>query len=693
MSDTMKLTLQLTAIDMLSGVVSSARQHIQSLGIAGKKVQKDFDDMTNHITKGLKAIAVTNFGFEKMKTGVDYAASLEEAMGNVHMDLMRTGQSAADLNAQLSQVRSTAVSIQAFTPFSAEDVVKVEDTLLKAGLKLKDVVGEGGAAWAASAIATITGKDPVMMAQNLVHAAIPFKISGADYGKLADDLQRVSVASGADIDILGGQLKEVAGQAASMHISLKEMLTTLGVLMKHGMGEESGHSLSMFLTMLNGITPRSIQYMKQLGINAYDMHGHIKPTIDIINQLRGAFSKLTDQQRQQAAVEIFSRRGMRVALDVLEPGEGSYEDITARIAEQASLPKKIAVKSNEYITQMHALQTTWQTTQATFFTPFLTPLKEALGLLNDMAAKVGEIGEKHKGLTSLFAGSLGAGVIAGGSYGLYELLRGAGAGSRVLKGIGGIKGLLKGVVGSGAGIAEGKVVQAATGVIPVFVTNWPGSPILSQTKDIALETAAIGEIKSIGTKAAAAIGAESLASVAMLAGAATGIGVLLGNGINYLLGKGGPLDSLSNYINKTFDLNPHFKGSKGYEEYEANKKKEAERKAKPGSPPVEEEKGLRRVVHDLAALVNRNALREALPSAAVNKDREQRNKAMDTVMNRELATSVVKNHALSTKIMEVKNAITLNMTIDDRGRVITKTNDPNTQVTINALNRGVHTND
>ncbi len=159
MSDVMKLAIQVTAVDMLSGIVSRMKQSILGLGEAGKKSQKDFDDMTSHITKGLKAIAVSAYALNKIKPGVQAAADLQEAMIDVKMSLMRSGQAAAALNDELQQVRSTAVNIQAVTPFSAQDVVEIQNELLKAGLDMKDVVGKGGAAWATAApLPTATGK-------------------------------------------------------------------------------------------------------------------------------------------------------------------------------------------------------------------------------------------------------------------------------------------------------------------------------------------------------------------------------------------------------------------------------------------------------------------------------------------------------------------------------------------------------
>ena len=522
----MRLTLQLTAVDMLSGVLSVARQQINRLGETGKKVQKDFDQMTTHLTRGLKAIAVADFGFKKLNAGVNAAASLQEAMGNVQMDIMRSGQSAADLNDKLARVRSTAVSIQAFTPFSSEDVVQVEDALLKAGLQLKDVVGKGGAAWAASALATITGNSPQAMAAVLPHIAIPFKVSGKDYGHLADQLQRLSVASGANVMDLAAQLKDVAGQAAASKIPLQEVLGTIGVLFKQGQGPVAGHALSMFMTMLAGITPQSVKAMKEIGINAYDAQGHIKPMIDIIDQLRSAFAKLTDQQKQQAAVKIFSRRGERVALALLGKGSGSYEDILQQMREQASLQSKINEKTTQYITNLHALQTTWKSTVATFFDPLLKPITTWLQGANDVVAKLGEIGEAHKGLTTAVSGTLGLGVAAAGGYGIWQLLKAAGAARRVLAGVGGIKGLLGNLGGTAVGVGEGKAIQAATGVAPVFVTNWPANFGAGSTVAEAAGTAAMAR------KFSSAAEYMKIAGTATLVGA---IGIAMGKGVSMAL--------------------------------------------------------------------------------------------------------------------------------------------------------------
>jgi hypothetical protein len=107
--------------------------------------------------------------------------------------------------------------------------------------------------------------------------------------------------------------------------------------------------------------------------------------------------------------------------------------------------------------------------------------------------------------------SLGA-VTTGG---LATLGFGAGAlyyGRKVLKGVGGFKGLLGKATSASAGIATGKVVEAATGVKPVFVTNWPDGYMPGGGINPGIKTA--GTIAP--TLAAGGAGAFSVAAAAPL---------------------------------------------------------------------------------------------------------------------------------------------------------------------------------
>jgi TP901 family phage tail tape measure protein len=481
MSDALKIAVQITAIDMLSGVVKRARDSVLSLGGASTQVKKDFDDMNRHITAGLKSLAVSAYALNKVKPGVAVAGDLQEAMIDVKLNLLESGKSAKALDDELAKVRSTAIDVSKVAPFSAQEVVGIENTFLKAGLSLKDVTAQGGAAWAATALATISKEAPAAIADAMVTMATPFNVKGGQFGELADWIQKVDAASVTTIPELMEGMKYVSGTAAVMKVSWQDTIRALGVVAQSGLrGSMGGTALNDFLIRLNGTSRETRRIMKELNeylagkggskVEFFDKAGKLKGLPVIINDLRQAMSKLTDKQKMFVMEKIFGEQGARAALALIKEGEGSWEKIGEQIKNAASIQEKMNERLKGFNANLKALGGTSKTTIATLFDPLLEPLSKAAAYLNDIVANIGKLAEERPGVAK--AVSYGtAGVAAGaGLYGVYRLLRGGISGGMVLKG-------LKGLGGTAAGIAEGKIVQAATGVTPVFVTNWPAGGI------------------------------------------------------------------------------------------------------------------------------------------------------------------------------------------------------------------------
>ena len=486
MSDVMKLAIEITAIDMLSSVIERVKKSVISIGGSTGKVKQDFDNMAQHITAGLKAIAVSSYALSKVKPGVTAAADMQEAIIAVKLNLMEAGKNASELNAELAQVKSTAIDVSKIAPFSAQEVVEIENTFLKAGLALKDVTAKGGAAWAATALATISKEAPATIADAMVMMAVPFNIKGGQFADLANWLQKVDAASVTTIPELMEGMKYVSGTAAVMKVSWQDTLQALGVLAQSGLrGSMGGTALNDFLLRLTGTSRETRKIMKELNhflakqgggkVEFFDKAGKLKGLPTIIKDLREAMSKLNDKQQLFVMEKIFGEQGGRAALALMKQGEGSWENIGEAAKKQAELVDKLNESLKAFNASLKATAGTGRTTLGQLFTPLLDPLRQVSDLLNDILGKIGQATVKSPLIAkSVSYGAAGL-VGAAGAYGLWRLGRGAKMGTQVLKGAGGIKGLLGGMFGTAAGVAKGKAVEAATGVTPVFVTNWPAS--------------------------------------------------------------------------------------------------------------------------------------------------------------------------------------------------------------------------
>ena len=163
---------------------------------------------------------------------------------------------------------------------------------------------------------------------------------------------------------------------------------------------------------------------------------------------------------------------MPVAIALLNEGKGSYEDIIRAMEEAASLQEKINLAMGGFGKQLNSLGGTARSTMAQLFLPALSPLTKLVKKTNEFVAAIGKAASEKeslgKAVSGISLGAIGAGGLATVGLGTAGLLYGR----KVLKGVGGIKGLFK---GAAAGIATGKAVEAATGVTPVFVTNFPAT--------------------------------------------------------------------------------------------------------------------------------------------------------------------------------------------------------------------------
>lgn len=540
MSDAMKLALQLTAVDMLSGVIKTVRNNIRGLGDAGRQVQEDFDRMEKSVSRGLKGIAIGWYAVKKAMPGVQAAGSLQEAMLGVKMNLAGSAKDAGELKKNLAEVQDTAIKVSADAPFSAEDVVRIQNSLLKAGMDLKDVSGKSGAAFAATALASLSKEAPEVVGDSLARIGSMFKLEGGQYSELADWLVRVDDAAATSLPELIQGLRMAGSSAAGLNISAQDALTTLGALSP--LGDRAGSSFSNFLIAV-ATKGKELRHHK---INLFE-NGKFVGMEKATDQLKERFGKIeNDEKRMVLLTKIFGEEGGRAANTLINASKG-FKEIESSAEQSLSMTQKMNIWAEGFNASLAKLGGTSKSTLATLFDPLLKPLTEIVNLTNRLTSALGEAASKN----SLLKGSVSYGVaglgLAGLGYGGYQLFKGGRAGLSALKGAGGIRGLLGGGASTAAGIAKGKAIEAATGVQPVFVTNWPDTMGLGSAGGLTegLKNAAGGKmpwLKSLGSMTGIkTLLGGSLASTPLLAtaGGATLAGAggyAIGTGLNELAG-------------------------------------------------------------------------------------------------------------------------------------------------------------
>lgn len=448
MSGNLQLFLRLTADGSgLSRVVSRSASEIKAFGrtaagafnTAASAMQR-LNAQLNGFSS-LTRMAMASGGFLSMRAGINGAIELEKAMLGVKANIMSGVGSASELQKQLLEVRQTARELSKQTIFSDADMVNISAQLLKSGVRLQDIKGQNGAAYATAALSQLGGIAPETAAGQMgsLGNAFSFK-SPAQYKALADQIIRVDDASAMKSSDILYNSQLVSASAAQLKIDPKRMVSALGYL--DPLGNMAGTSLNRFLEGLAGTTKPKRKALKESGLDFWQKNSDGTTTLKdfgtVIEMTRKKFQSMkSDQDKLTLGHKLFGEEGARAAA-FFSSKEMSFADFEAQVEKSASAADKLKVNMEGLGAQLARLKNS-----AFAELEKGAPMK-ASGYLVGALADLVENGHLAKmivaGVGALMVGRLGWKSLNGSSGGR------PGGG---LPGVGGAQ--------------------------PVYVTNWPGS--------------------------------------------------------------------------------------------------------------------------------------------------------------------------------------------------------------------------
>lgn len=242
--------------------------------------------------------------FDAVKNYSDFTAQLSQIKAV-------TGLGESEMDA----VKSKALELGAATQFSSTEAAQGMTELLKAGVSVKDVLGDASEAAlnlaAAGELALPEAAEIMSTAMNAFHMD--------DATHAADVLVGAANASVTSVNEMKYSLSAVAAVAAGAGMSFDDTNTALGVLAQNGLkGSDAGTSLKTMLGRLSPQTDEAAKAMQRLGLltdegssKFYDEQGNIRSLADIAGLLHTSMKGLTNEQRSNALATIFGSDAIR----------------------------------------------------------------------------------------------------------------------------------------------------------------------------------------------------------------------------------------------------------------------------------------------------------------------------------------------------------------------------------------------
>ena len=464
------------ARDAKTELQSTDRQGVQPLRQSVDKTEASFRRMAQNSGRSLRTLKTIAMGvrqeFDRIKglggsmqgqlaglgVGVGVVAGLK-ANAELERVLIRTKQTAGMTNEQKDEWHTEGWRIAKTYGASRTDVDTGFNTLIASGVNYDAAKKTGDAIGQAN---SITGANPAVLGKAVVAASGAFNIDLNKEGAALDLLQKMTVAGrlgNAELENLSDLFPKIGGAAAAAGMSIEQALAFTESLSKVELQPDRLGTLAESTLRVFSNKQYRDQVSKTTGVSFFNKDKSSRNPVEVFSELKRKYEAMkSDEQRAKFMGVVFKGmdqdtvRGWRSMLT------GERLDDLRSGAKTLTAAEPIYNKDlKENTESTSGTSARMKATLAEAIDRMATPLNKGFAdlgsyLLDDLNLS----GEQ------MLAGGAALGV------GGYYAGRGAkaGAGALLNKFMGGPETLKN--------IAVGKVLEEATGVTSVFVTNWPG---------------------------------------------------------------------------------------------------------------------------------------------------------------------------------------------------------------------------
>ena len=484
------------------------------------------ESSVHHFTSGIKrefdALGRTVNSFYGRLGQIGVTLSVGDALlqsARLDKGLTQLRQTAGEAQTTFSGVRDELFAMGKQTGTSIEDLKSGEDSLIASGESLAATQQEIQGINIAMAV---SGANAKTLAAGLSVASNAFQFDLKKPGLAFELLDKMTVAGrkgNAELENLSDIFARVGVNSQSAGLGFEKTLAFIETLsLVERQPERLATLADSTLRLFN-----NIKYMETAQeashVKFFDDKGGRRDPVSVLRDLRTQYRLLKSDQKRSDYIgntfdkmDLDTQKGLKTLLagNALDKVVEFEQQINAGVG---TLQRDLPGALNNAVDQAGRLRNTLREAAD----GFAQPINKAVADL----IKYGLDTKKLNG-TDLMVGGAG---LAAATY----------VGGRMIKGVGGS--FLRGIGSTAIGVAEGKALEKAAGITPVFVTNWPsglGSSLLAGLGSSAAGASG-GALVGAGLKSGATslmgIGMGGGAEIAATAGAGAGAGAVATWGI------------------------------------------------------------------------------------------------------------------------------------------------------------------
>lgn len=292
---------------------------------------------------GAASAAVTALGGYAVSVGKDFESSMAQVIATmgVTKDTVVDGVNSYEL------LEKAAADAGETTTFSASEAADALNYLALAGY---DAAKAADALPSVLDLAAAGGLD-LAYASDLATdamAALGIEATGDNLTRFGDQMAKTASKANTSVAQLGEAILTVGGTAKSLAGGTAELNAALGVLANRGIkGAEGGTALRNVILALSAPTDKAAEELENLGVQAFDAEGDLRPLNDIFKDLDDSLSGMSEGEKTQVLNEIFNKVDLKSAQALLAGCGAEFSDLSSEISNCDGAMSQMAETMND----------------------------------------------------------------------------------------------------------------------------------------------------------------------------------------------------------------------------------------------------------------------------------------------------------------------------------------------------------
>lgn len=303
-----------------------------------KDAAPTFNAIENAGKAAFKAVAT---GAAAAATAVGAVTAASVSVGSSFEEQMSTVKAISNATeSEFEKLNNLAEELGASTQFTATEVGQAMEYMAMAGWKTNDMLQgmEGVLNLAAS-----SGEDLATTSDIVTDAMTAFGMKADEVEHFSDVLAAAATNSNTNVSMMGETFQYAASLAGAMNYSVEDTAIAIGLMANSGIkASNAGTALrKIFSETTNGATV-SGKALGQYTIQTQNADGSMRDLKSVIEDMRTAFSQMTDSEKAANAEAIAGKTAMSGLLAIVNASEADYQKLAGAIYNCQGAAEKMA---------------------------------------------------------------------------------------------------------------------------------------------------------------------------------------------------------------------------------------------------------------------------------------------------------------------------------------------------------------